>query len=457
MTIASTTLKACEVEYRVGVQTGETATEDSLATELISRHPELRYCADLGGWLVYDGTRYARDQTLYVYDCVRQMNREAAHINRESSASRTLMKAATVNAVASLARSDRRCACVADDFDCDIWALNTPTGVLNLTSGVMQSHDPGQLLTRVTAVAPGGECPTWLRFLSDTTGGDKELEQYLQRLAGYCLTGSVKEQMLAFFYGPGGNGKGTFLNTLRDVLGDYAQVANIATFTASKQDRHLNELARLRGARIVFAQETEAGSFLAEARIKALSGGDPVVANFMHQNQFEYRPQFKLLFSGNHQPSIRSVDDAMSRRLHMVPFTQSFAGDKRDLELADKLKSEWPGILQWSVNGLMSYHENGLPMPRAVRAASEEYFDTEDNVGTWLRAWVEVLPLRQSGFETSKALYENWKTWCSASGDDPGTAKNLTQELVKRNLKNKRYSGGTQWPGIRLRQPSSAE
>jgi putative DNA primase/helicase len=457
MTVASSALKACEVDQRHSEQTVEPTTEDSLAIELISRHPELRYCADLGGWLVYDGTRYERDQTLYVYDCVRQMNREAANIKGDSGAKKTLLKAATVNAIATLARSDRRCVCVAYDFDCDIWALNTPAGVLNLTTGAMQPHDPSQLLTRVTAVAPGGEAPTWLRFLNETTGGDNDLEQYLQRLAGYCLTGSVQEQMLAFFYGPGGNGKGTFLNTLRDVLGDYAQVANIATFTASKQERHLNELARLRGARIVFAQETEAGSFLAEARIKALTGGDPVVANFMHQNQFEYRPQFKLLFSGNHQPSIRSVDDAMRRRLHMVPFTQSFSGDKRDLELADKLKPEWPGILQWAVNGLMSYHRDGLPMPEAVQAASAEYFDTEDNVGTWLRACVEELPRGRNGFETSKALYENWKTWCSASGDDPGTAKHLTQELVKRNLKNKRYSGGTQWPGIRLRQPNSPE
>ena len=175
-------------------------------------------------------------------------------------------------------------------------------------------------MTMITTVGPSGDCPKWLAFLHRITGGDIDLIAYLQRVAGYCLTGDTGEQAMFFGYGVGANGKGVFLHTIGWVLGDYCKTAAIETFTETKSDRHPTELARLRGARLVTATETESGRNWAESRIKMLTGGDVVTAHFMRQDDFEYLPQFKLFLSGNHKPGLRSVGEAMRRRVNMIPF-----------------------------------------------------------------------------------------------------------------------------------------
>jgi putative DNA primase/helicase len=175
------------------------------------------------------------------------------------------------------------------------------------------------------------------------TAGDDRLVSYLQRAFGYALTGNVREHALFFGYGTGANGKGVTLNTLAGILGDYHESAPIETFTASSGDRHPTELADLRGARLVTATETEEGRRWAESRIKMLTGGDRVKARFMRQDFFEYNPQFKLFITGNHKPSLRSVDEAIRRRFHLIPFTVTIPPEQRDPDLAEKLKTEWPG------------------------------------------------------------------------------------------------------------------
>ena len=177
-----------------------------------------------------------------------------------------------------------------DVWDKDPWLLNTPGGIVDLQTGKMLPHDPEQYITKITAVAPEGDCPRWLRFLDEITGGNVELQQFLQRVAGYSLTGSTKEHALFFAYGTGGNGKGVFLNTLSAILADYAAVAPMESFIASNAERHPTDLAGLRGARLVTSQETEEGRRWAESKIKALTGGDPISARFMRQDFFTYHP-----------------------------------------------------------------------------------------------------------------------------------------------------------------------
>src|SRR5262249_42358551 len=150
---------------------------------------------------------------------------------------------------------------------------------------------------------------------------DTALANYLQRLFGYALTGSTREHSLHFAYGTGANSKGTIINTVANVLGDYHETAPIETFTASPFDRHPCDLADLHGARLVTATETEEGRRWAESRIKALTGGDRIKARFMRQDFFEYIPQFTLIIMGNHKPGLRSVDEAIRRRFHLIPFT----------------------------------------------------------------------------------------------------------------------------------------
>ncbi len=235
--------------------------------------------------------------------------------NADSKA--TPAKASTAAGVERFAQADPRLATISEDWDRHPYRLATPGGTVDLETGALRTADPSDFITKQTAIAPapaGTSTPTWTNFLNDATRGNTGLIDYLKRVAGYCCTGDVSEHALFFFYGDGGNGKGVFINTLTKIFGDNASVASMEAFTAAKGDRHPTDLAMLRGARLVTAQETEEGRAWSEVRIKTLTGGDPITARFMKQDFFTYAPTFKLMIAGNHKPNLRSVDGAMRRR-----------------------------------------------------------------------------------------------------------------------------------------------
>ena len=188
-------------------------------------------------------------------------------------------------------------------------------------------------------------------------------------MTGYALTGSTQEAALFFLYGTGANGKTVFCNTVSGIHAAYAAVAPMETFIATKGERHPTDLAGLRGARLVTAVETEEGRHWNEAKIKALTGGDKIAARFMRQDFFEFVPQFKLVIAGNHKTGLRSINEAIRRRFNLVPFTVKIPEDERDERLTEKLRAEWPGILQWMIDGCLDWQADGLRPPEAVREA----------------------------------------------------------------------------------------
>jgi putative DNA primase/helicase len=248
----------------------------------------------------------------------------------------------------------------------------------------MRAHRAESYMTKITAIAPGGECPLFLAFLNRITGSNRELVAYVQRAFGYALTGLTREHALFFAYGAGANGKSVLLSTVAGILGDYHRTAPIETFTAANGERHPTDLASLRGARLVSATETEEGRRWAESRIKQLTGGDVIAARFMRQDFFEFLPAFKLFIAGNHKPSLRSVDEVIRRRFHLVPFAVTIPADERDGELAEKLKSEWPGILAWLIEGCLEWQAEGLRPPSAVLDATAAYLEAEDAIAAWI-------------------------------------------------------------------------
>ncbi len=319
----------------------------------------------------------------------------------------------------------------------------------------MGPADPDALCTRSTAVPAdvGGACPMWRSFLDEATGGNVELQGYLQRLFGYALTGITREQHLTFIYGPGGNGKGVFLNVLNGILGSYAQPAEMSMFTARLGEAHTTELAMLAGARLVTASETQAGKRWDEARVKALTGGDPVVARFMRQDNFTYLPQFKLVFAGNHQPELRHVDAAMRRRIHMVPFVTR--PSQPDPELGAKLREEWPAILAWAVEGCLAWQREGLNPPAAVRAATDDYFAEEDAIGKWIDEMCE----HGAGALTSLAeLFDAWRQYANRMGEDVGNNKTLAKALRSRGFDTTKHptTRATCFSGLTLRPDARA-
>jgi P4 family phage/plasmid primase-like protien len=429
------------------------STEDAVALAFSARHAGvLRYVATWGAWLVWDGARWRRDELQWVRDLARAECRLAASRAEQKPISDRLSKAATVTAVERLAQADRRHARGTDGWDADPYMLNTPGGVVDLRTGALLPHDPDLAMTKVAGFAPAvsADCPLWLRFLDEVTRGDVEYVRFIQRMCGYALTGITREHAVFFGYGPGGNGKSVLLNVLSAVAGDYASAAGMETFTATKHERHLTELARLQGARVVTATETEEGRSWAEAKIKQLTGGDPITANFMRQDHFTFVPQFKVFIAGNHKPRLRNVDEAARRRFHLLPFLHRPAAPDKDLEA--KLRAEGPAILRWMIEGCLEWQRIGLAPPGAVREATAEYFAAEDAVARWMEDCCDSVP---EHFETHAALFTSFQNWAGARREALGNERWLRERLEAIGLEKHRRPDARGFKGLRIRPPAA--
>jgi putative DNA primase/helicase len=318
---------------------------------------------------------------------------------------------------------------------------------IELRTGVSREPRREDYCTKTAAAVPGGDCPRWRRFLAEITGCNEDLQAYLRRVAGYCMTGLTTEHVMFFLYGTGANGKSVFVNTLAGIWGDYAVTAPMETFVVSRGDHHPTELAMLRGARLVVAHETERGRRWAESKIKALTGGDRIAARFMRQDFFEFTPQFKLMISGNHKPGLRGVDEAIRRRMHLIPFDVTIPPEKRDPKLFEKLHKEWGGILQWAVEGCLEWQRMGLSPPRAVIDATEAYLASEDAIANWLDERCEQDPTFSS---TRTRLFSDWKEWAEVGGENAGAAKDFYAALEGRGLRQFKDSGNRKFRGLRL-------
>ena len=415
-------------------------SEQHLADIFVEQHRNLvRYIPVQKSWYSWDGVSWSRDTRRSAPELLKSTLRGVAdEIARTAEADKargraySLCTMAKVNSVLALASSDARIVCTHDELDADPWLLNTPSGIVDLRTAQLRPNDPEALFTKTTGVGVerGGQCETWRRFLNEVTRGDRALQEYLQRLAGYSLTGEVTEHAVIFIHGGGGNGKSVFLNTLAHVLGDYAVQAPMSTFLATSRDRHPTELAILRGARLVTASETDSRGRWNEARLKSLSGGDPITARFLYADFFTFQPQFKLVLVGNHKPQLGNVDDAVRRRLHLVPFTH--VPERPDLDLPAKLRAEAGAILDWMIEGCLAWRREGLAPPPSVVAATAEYFEDEDTLGRWISERCDAAPTNHA---TTAELYEDWRMWCEHLGEDPGSQKRLSQLLKNRGFK----------------------
>lgn len=434
-------------------------SEDAIARLFTRKHgADWRYVALWGRWLFWNGRRWCFDETLKHFDLARRVCREVAQEVRSSTLKNAeriaclIESARTVAAVVKLAAADRVHAAEVSEWDCDPWLLNTPDGLLDLRTGKLGEHDRGAYCTKMTAAAPAGKAREWMRFLLRVTGGDRRLVAYLQRLIGYALTADTSEHALAFLYGLGANGKSTFLNTITHVLGDYAHVAAADVFLESHNERHPTDLAMLRGARLVVGQEIEEGQRWAAARIKSLTGGDPITARFMRQDSFTFTPTFKLVLAGNHKPGLRNVDEAMRRRLHLVPFTQTIPASERDPRLMQKLRRESSGILAWAVRGCLRWQRQRLRPPRVVRAATDLYLQDEDVLESWLN---ECVVREDEAFAASRQLHASYHAWAVSTGEKFYGSKRFVQLLEDHGFQRTRTNKANGFSGLRLLVPDN--
>jgi putative DNA primase/helicase len=282
-------------------------------------------------------------------------------------------------------------------------------------------------------------------------GGDANTISFLQRIVGYSLTGDTREQALFLLYGMGANGKTTFLEVLRYIWGDYAMCAEFGSFVASRSSNVRNDLARLAGARLVTAVESQFNRHLAEEVIKQITGGDTITARFLYGEYFEFRPQFKLFLATNHKPRVRGTDLAIWRRIHVIPFTVTIPGEDQDKALLEKLQREAAGILCWAMHGLADWRRSGLAPPATIVQATSEYRSEQDVLQLFIDERCIVDPEAQT---SATELYAAYKAWCEAGGESTVCKRDLGLALQERGFQSRRNARSRKWIGIRLLRES---
>ena len=291
---------------------------------------------------------------------------------------------------------------------------------------------------------PDAPCERWLQFLDEIFDGDAELIAYIQRAVGYCLTGDTREQKLFLLHGAGANGKSVFLDVLSRLFGDYAGTASFETFDANKRSEATNDLAALRGKRLVTVIETEDGKRLAEARVKSVTGQDAITCRFLYGEFFTYRPAFKIWMAMNHLPSIRGTDKGIWRRVQLIPFLQDFSG-REDKTLTATLIGELDGILQWAMEGLRQWWLRGLDTPSVVLDATAKYRAESDQTARWIEdAMVQV----SSVSSTVAQAYQSYKTWCDASGETAMSMSKLSRVLIEKGVNQATIRNQRTWIGL---------
>jgi len=431
------------------ITTTAQVTEDKAAILFAQTYRDrLAYCHDEGAWYEYDGAIWRQHRTPLAFHYARELMRE---MSADLPSPGQFQKTKFAAGVERFAQSDPIFARTSDHWNNDGFLLGTPGGTVDLKTGRLRDSSPRDNINKAAAVPPAttADCPIWCDFLNDATGGDHELVRLLQQIAGYSLTGDIREHALFFIYGPGGNGKSVYLNTITRILGDYAQTAAMATFEKSANNGIPADLAMLNGARLVTASETEEGKPWAEARIKQMTGGDPITARFMRQNFFTFTPRFKLLIVGNHKPVLSSVDDAMRRRFNIIPFTIKPANPDKQLEA--KLEAEWPAILRWMIEGCSDWQKHGLVRPKSVEDATNEYFLEQNVLQQWLDEACEVDKENPHLTEGAIHLFGSWAAFVAKMGEGKATMKSFSQTLSREGFVKKATKLGKFFHGIRLK------
>jgi len=414
-------------------------------------------------WHVWSGKHWEEDRTGRMAQLAKSTARaipgEAKHLTGEEY-TKTLRWAASSEssgkrqATIDLARSEDGVPVQPHELDADPWLLNVANGTLDLRDGTLRPHRHEDLITRLIDVPydPAATCLLFLDFLMRIFANDKDLISYVQRIVGYSLTGSIREQMVVIAFGSGSNGKSTLIGILRRLLGDYAREADSDSFMERKTEAIREDIAALDGARFVAAAETGDGKRLSEALIKKMTGGERLRARRLYENGYEFMPQFKVWLSTNHRPEIHGAEFAIWRRIRLVPFNVTIPDNERDLDLPEKLATELPGILAWAVRGCMDWQRHGESPPAIVLQATNEYRRDMDLIGNWLEDRCE---LRRGVRETPKALYEDYTDYCAVAGDTPLKQRTFAGKLSDRGCGEEKSNNVRYRTGIRLRDPAS--
>lgn len=420
-------------------------------------------------WLMWDGKRWRSDDLEEVYtfasDAVCSIYREASMLEDEKERKRlaswaTRSESATaIKNMLFLAARRTGITLRPEDLDKNGWLLNCENGTIDLRTGKLRSPHLDDFITKLapTVYDPAATCPRFERFLLEIMANRPDLVAFLKRAIGYSACGDTRERKLFILHGTGRNGKSTLLSIVNEALGDYALKTHAGTFLTKRDGGIPNDVARLNGARFVYASESAEGKKLDEALVKELTGREPISARFMRAEWFQFVPEFKPWLGTNHRPEIEGTDLAIWDRVDLIPFDVRFtpheeAGDMSTVPTEDKnlmadLRKELPGILRWIVEGCLEWLRIGLAEPPAVKAATAEYREEMDRLEEFLstRCLISINARCYAG-----DLVKAYSGWCQENGCEPLAVNSFAAALKDRGFKRKRKGQKRMWCGLAI-------
>lgn len=460
---------------------------------IIGRGSDVRYSPEGGFFLLREGVwhldkldrvrEYAQDAAVVTAQIAATLAREAgtdtaliAEAKRWSGWSRHSQSTRGIDSAIRELQALSGVAVDILDFDRHEHLLAARNGVVNLRTGALQPHDPALLLTKRVDFDydPDARAPRWDRFLAEVFPNHPDLPEYVRRLVGYGVTGSTAEQCFAVLWGKGANGKSVFTDTLTEVFRDFTTTTPFSTFEERPAGGIPNDIAALKGARLVMASEGEAGKAMAEAVLKRVTGRDLIAARFMRREFFEFRPSFLLMLATNNKPNFRGQDEGLWRRVKLIPWERYFAPDERDHKLGDALLAERAGILAWAVRGAVEWYAGGLQDPDTVRGATKEYRETSDALAGFLGRDGRPDSLTGAGYVATYSdddwvlgatLWRDYLEWAddqNLPAREKWTQRMFFTELEGRGLAKRKRNTGIVFMGVRKvrvtdREPNHSE
>jgi putative DNA primase/helicase len=414
----------------------------------------LRFVVAWNRWLIWDGTRWAHDSDGQAQRWMKVIARTVTSAVLLGKASKETLRAAKraesnsgVKGALALASTEPEIAVSPDDLDADPYLLNCRNGIVDLRTGELRSHDPVLLLTKMTGAAysPQAAGPEFVKFL-ERIQPDESMREYLARLLGHTLEGTVTAHILPILQGDGANGKSTLIEAVMKALGDYADAADPDLLRARTFDAHPTGVADLYGLRLALLHESDAGHRLAEGTVKRLTGGDRLKARRMREDFWSFEPSHTFVMLTNHRPVVGGTDEGIWRRLRLVPFEVVIPPEERDEDLSSKLAAEADAVLAWLVAGYRAWRADGFTEPQQVTEATDAYRAESDPLGRFLSERC----LLMAGYHVgSTELFTAYEWWCEAEREDPGTPTAFGNALKAKGFESYR-SNGIRWRGIGL-------
>lgn len=416
----------------------------------------IKYCEGWKSWMIWDGKKWKFDKNreveLMAKKTIRKLHDRVSSIENDKERKALLDHIRNSesrnkrSAMVDLARCEREIASATEDYDGvnTDWLFNVNNGTIDLKTCKLKQHDRTDLITKMVDIEydENATCPLWEKFLCDIFNNDKERIDFIQRAVGYSLTASTQEQCMFVAHGTGANGKSTFISIVNELLGEYAIQASTETFMVKKNANSGNaneDVAALRGSRFVSCVETEEGMRFAEVMLKSLTGGDQISARFLYQERFCFTFKGKIWMACNHKPQIRGTDEAIWRRIRLIPFDVTIPENERDHDLLNKLKTELPGILAWAVRGCKDWQEKGLNPPESVTRATKDYKNEMDIVSNYLS---ECCILDSKCQVLSKSLYDDYVSWAEENKERIMTKKAFGMKLKEKGIEKNISSSG---------------